>query len=404
MSSILLITLNTYELPNIRCIKSFKNIDWAGVDCLIFHSTKDSELEAVLELTQIKETVGKVIYINKNINPLYYCIFTGMNADIYDIEDYLMNEETLMFLVDNYKTTGMTVKSPNSDIETLAKCIAALSDSSPDSIHKMVSNTFWVRTLNTAVSNVDIALSRASKINIDIVDMLGETKSLIGSLEMGQESTTRELEKLKSLIAEMDRKEKPNTPFIYSTYSVPTTVRNVLYIKAVGNCRYLNSFILAYQHYLRMKKQLTSKIIFVYPKLKTLMKRYENITRLAMDSIDLVDLGSNNVYVTFEPKNAVMDAFFNQYKVDLFIVVDLMFGDDLVKGYMVKTLYAASGTTDIEKFKLKTEDTILSLIKYQQSITIKHIPKYVGSNESTKRALYFKYCSDSFEVIDNKVF
>jgi hypothetical protein len=400
MSSTVLITLNNYDLPDIRCVKSFDNIDWGTVDCLIFHSTTHNEMLIPLELSKIKDRVGKIIYINKSINPLFYCIFTGMNADIYDIEDYLMDKEMLSFLIDSYKSTGMTVKSPSADIETLAKYIAALSTSSFDSIQKMISNGFWLKTLDTAVSNVGTALSRASKININVLDMLGETTKLINTIEASNESTSLELAQLKEVIEDMSKKARPNTPFMFSTYSVPVNVQKVLYVKAVGNCRYLNSFLLAYQHYLKMNHSFSSKILFVFPKLKNVMSRYKDIPRLAMDTIDIMDIGASNIYATYEPKNAIWEAFFDQPKTGVFIVVDLMFGDDLVKGHMVETLYSASGISDLKRFNIKAERTIFCIYNNPGSIQICHISKYHTATESTKRSMYFDHCGDAFKKLD----
>lgn len=402
MGDTILITLNNYELPTIKCSKSFKNIEWEDVDCFIFHSSSDGDIEIVQELNNLKGKVEKVIYVNKNINPLHYCIFTGLEADIYDTEDYLMDEEVLTYLINDYKNTGMTMKPAGNDLETLARSIATISTSSVESLQKLVSNGFWLKTLNTAVSNVDKEIVRASQININVVDMLTESAKLIEELKESHANTSTEIEKLTGVITDMERKTRPNTPFMFSTYHVPVTVPRVLYVKAYGHCRYLNSFLLSYQHYLKMDKQYSSKLIFLVPKLKHQMHRFRDVAiRLAPDSLEIVDFNSSSVFVSFEPKKSVMDAFFGQNNVQIFIVVDLMFGDVLVDGHMVKKLDAVSGFSDIQRFNLDGKRCIIPITARSENIQIPHINKYTNSNDATKRSLYFEKCAVSYKKLDN---
>lgn len=402
MSDVLLVTTSNYNLQQIRSVKSFMNIDWSGVSSLIFHSTIDGDLDIIKELTGLKEKVDKVIYINSKINPLYYCIFTGLDADIYDSEEYLADEETLMFLVQEYKETGLTMKSADSDLDTLAKSIATISSSSLDGLQKLLSNEYWTRTLTTAVSNIDHTLARANQININVVDMLSESNKLIKELEESNGKTTEEISKLNNIIIDMERKNKPSTPFIFSSYTVPVNVPNVLHIKVYGQCRYLNSFTLAYQHYLKMSKQINAKVLFIMPKLKLLMQKYREVgTRLAPDSINIVDFHGSPVFITFEPKKQVMDSFFNQKGVQVFIVIDLMFGDKLVEGHMVKDVYGVGSMSDISKFDLKPDKCIIPISGSKSNIHIPHIRSYTKANSSTRRSMYFETCAPQFTTLDN---
>lgn len=404
MSKVVLVSVNHYDLPGVICVKSFRNLDFDNIDCLIFHSTSDSDLDTIRALSSIKGVIPKIIYINKSINPLYYCIFTGLDADIYDAEESLMDPAIVEFMIKEYKRTGLTIKSPSADLEVIAKGIATISSVSIENLQKLVSNGFWLKTLNTAVSNVDNAISRASEVNINVVDMLAETSKLIDSLEMSNAETVQELEKLKQYVAELTKKEKPNTPFIYHVYKVPLTIKRVLYIKVFGSCRYLNSFILSYQHYLRMSKQQSSKVLFIYPKLKQYMKKYNEVPRLARDSIGMIDLRGSNYFITFEPQKMVLDEFFSQPNVGVFIVVDHMMGDHLLEGHMVKTLYALSGLGDLKRFNVHPKDAILPMVAPGESIIIPHIKGYHEANEVSRRTLYVSKCENMFARLDNIIF
>lgn len=400
----ILVSINNYNLPSVRIVKSFKNVEWEKVETLIFHSSTDSELEIILALSGVKEHVKKVLYINKNINPLFYCIFTGLDADIYDTEESLMDETVLEFLVDNYKNTGMTIKSPSADVETLAKCIAVISSKNVENLQKLVSNDFWVRTLSTAVSNVDTAINRASQVNIDVVEMLSETNKLIASLVKNNERADEELKKLDDLIKEMqqevNKSSKTNTPFIYHTYRVPAGVKKVLYVKALSPSRYVNSFLMAYQHYLRMNFQINSKMLTVQPKLKYIISRYKDFPRLAKDSIGVVNLEANNYFVTYEPQKMVLDEFFGQTNVDLYIVVDMMYGDHLLEGHMVEIFYALGGLSDLERHNVDPDRAILPLLRVGNSIRIVHMTNYAQANEHVRRTMYFEHHKDMFEKLN----
>lgn len=401
----LLVTTNNYDLPNVKIVDSMKDMDWSTVDCLIFHSTVDKEYVVGLEISKLKDVVKKVIYINESISPLYYCIFTGVDADIYDSEEYLMDASLLDYLIENYKNTQMTISSPDKELEILAKGVAAISSSDPESIHKLVSHPYWLKKLNTAVANVDNALARSKQVNINVVEMITEVRKLLDDMKFHSENLNRELEQTLKLVAELEKKPKPNTVFMFTTYRVPVSVPKVLYIKAYGNCRYLNSFVLAYQHYLKNCKQYSSKILIVLPKLKLYMKRYENLARLAQDSVGVMNLNVSDVYVTYEPKKIVLDTFFSQQNVQIFIVVDLMLDNEkLLYGHMVEELYALGSPNDAKMFNLDPERSICSITGSAQNIYIPHINRYAEKNESVKRQLYFEKCESAFKKIDSFIF
>jgi hypothetical protein len=401
MGVTLLVSVDNYDIPDIISVNSLKNTDWGTVDCLIYHSSIDSELDMGLEINKMRGEVQKVIYINQTISPLTYCLFTGLDADIYDNEDYLSDSSVLDFLKSSYKTTGMTIKPPSADFEILARGIATISSSNYETIQKFVSNPFWVKSLSTAVINVEGALDRTSKLSVDIEEMFSEVAKLIGGQKENQENTGRELESAMKLITEMEKKPRPNAPFIFSTYSVPVNVSKVLYIKAYGNCKYLNSFVLAYQHYLRNSKQYSSKLLVALPKLKINMQRYNNVARLAPDSIDMVDMNVSDVYITYEPKKIIMDAFFGQQNVQIFIVLDLMLDTEkLVQGHMVENFYALSSLSDVGKFKLKPERCLNAISTNGVTLQIPHITKYTEANDSVRRTMYFDKCVETFKKID----
>lgn len=402
----LLISTEDFDLPNILTTPTLKRVDWDNVECLIFHSSSDSDFDIIRTLNaKAKNKIPKLIYINKELKPLYYCIFTGYGADIYAQEEFLQDADIISYIIETYKETGMTIKSPNEDLDKLAEGIAQLSESSLDNIEKMVTSPFWLNTLKLSVSNVESALERSNEINSGVVimfeDFLDEIEKLAKEIESTSERSNTEINNLRKTLSDYEKNNNhQSSPFLYSEYPVPLNADNVVYLKSYGNCRYLISFMVAYQHYLKVNKQYQCKMLLIFPKLPINVKRYTNVaTRIAQDSIEMINYKDTDLYVTFEPSKRVLDAFFKKQQSQIFIVVDAMLGDKLISGAKVKNLYGISGISDVERFSLKPERCILPILK-TSGINIPHIPKYIQAGETVRRSMYLENCKESYAKMD----
>lgn len=390
-------------------INSLQNIDWSTVDVLVYHSSKDTEVDTILELSRAGESVEKIIYINQNINSLYYGLFTGLDADIYDEESYLEDDETLGFLVSEYKETGMTVKSANTDVETIAKLLETISTETPESLAKKINNPMWMKSLESSIKNVETALVRTDDANVNMVEMFNKTSEIIDTLQQGQTRTTEEIEKLSRYLKEIEERATNRgggTLFVYPTFTVSNTVSRVLHVRVFSPCKFLFSFLSAYQDYLKMNKQINTKMLVAAPKLQQFIKKYEGpeFCRLAPDTINIRGIEQNNLFVTFEPKNQILSKFFDM-RADLYIVLDLMYGEPLVKGAKVVTLNAISGLSDMKRWNLKGPDCIISNGGLSSNIVIPTLSGYgyttipgkgnQPTNIQTKRSKYFEKCKDT---------
>lgn len=403
----LVVSVNKYEYANFKCFQSFQNIVWEDVEVLIYHSSRDNDLDSILELSKASKTVEKMIYINQNINSLYYGLFAGFDADIYNDESMLSDEDTLEYLVEEYKHTGMNVKSPNDDVETISKFVAAVSKESADSLAKLVKNTFWLQSLESSMKNVETALVRTDEANVNMVEMFNKTSEIIEALQEGQIRTTEEIEKLSTYLQELERKgkDKESSLIIFPPYNVANTAPKTLYVRVCSPCRYLFSFLSAYQDYLKMNKQKQVKLLICAPKLKQFMTKYdnENFCRLGMDTINIRGIENYDLYVTFEPRNQVLMKFFSM-KADIMIVIDMMFGGNLLQGSKVISLNAISGVSDIKRYKIKDPKTcIVPHTGLNVNIVIPTLMQYgyttqggqlVPTNIQIRRAKYFEKCHD----------
>lgn len=393
----LIVSTNGYSHHKYNTTKTLKNVDWGNIECLIFHSSIDNEVDIILELSKAGEKVKKIIYINQTINSLFYGLFAGINADIYNDATMLEDESILDFLVDNYKETGMTIKSPDADVDTISKFLATVSKENAETLKKLVANASWLRTLEYSVNNVGTALVRTNEANTNMVEMFNRTAEMISDLEESHVKTTQEIEKLSKYIEDTEKRSatgKQNTAFFFSTYQVSNTVPKVLYIKVYSPCRFLNSFISAYQHYLKMDRQISSKVLLAVPKLKNFMTKYDSLPRLAPETVNSLNLASlGDSFVTFEPKTAVLNAFFNM-KTELFIVIDMMFGDNLLSGPKVIPICAVNGMSDMQKFGVQPNRCIISFTGMQANIIIPYLKDYIKASESARRTFYSDKCKD----------
>jgi len=407
----LLVTVKDFKIKGITTTKSLVGVDLSNIECLIFHSSTDADLDVIFSLSKLKGSVKKIIYISDDLNPVLYQIFRGLDADIYDNSDYLSEDSTVHFLIDDYKNTGLEVKTTSSDLSVLSKGINAIS-SSVDDVKSFVSNKLWVKSLQNAVENVEKALMLGSEVEVKSVESWGEAAKYVGVIKESQDSTMREIETLRKMVEdfevsfrEQEKTAKPDSAFIYSTYNVQPSVSKVMYIRGYGHCRFLNSFILSYQAYLKYTLQKSSKVLFVFPKSKLVMARYKSVPRLARDSINFMDIVAHDTFITYEPKKIILDAFFNQSNVHLFIVVDMMFNDQLLEGAKVEHFSALSGCTDIAKFGVSHSRSFLSIAGVEGSMVIPFIREIAGSqNEATKKSLYFKKCNEIYSKVDKILF
>lgn len=401
---IVVISTKDLMIDGVDVINDIRELNVDDYDCIVFNSSLGTDLDLIRCITSLRSKEKAVIYINEDVRSLYYCLFRGIDADIYNSEDFLTDYGTLEYLASNYKSTGMELKVPDDDLDVLTNGVMAIVKKEADEVLKLVSNELWLTTINNAVDNLSMEIHRSKQINGDVVEVLNSVTTLLDTVEESMRNTDREFAKLQNMMNEYEKKNRPNTPFMFSTYTVPVTVKKVFYIKVYGSCKYLLSFLGVYQHYLKMNKQYNSKLLVMLPKLKLHMQKYaqKQIPQLSRDSIGMVDLKAYNFFVTFEPKKSILDAFFKE-GANMFIVVDMLQGDDMLEGYNVEKFNAVNGISDIETYNLPTEKLIISLISLKEGVSnimIPHLIKYQEANEQTRRTLYFDRCEPAYRLLD----
>lgn len=406
----LIISTINFKHHNFTVSKTLKNIEWEGIDAVIFHESIDSELDTILGLADAFSTVKKFIYINDNLHSLFVGLFMGMDGDIYNDSSLLKDEDTLNFLISDYKNTGMTIKTPEGDVEALVKLISALSNEKAETLENLIKSNFLLRSIEKSVNNVGKELVRTEQANKTMVEIFNRTADMIKHFSEEGAKLQQEIDSLNKTLDEVEknfgRGGMLSTPYIFPTFQVPTTVSRVLYVRVYSPCRFLLTFLGAYQHYLKMEKRINSKMLIAVPKLKQFLAKYEKLPRLDAETVNNLNISNlGDTLVTFEPRSTVLNSFFN-IKTDLYIVVDMMFGDNLIAGYKVEQVNAVTSLSDIETFKLKNDRTIVSLRGMHSNIVIPYIKNVNSKVPATSVYTYYnELCNDkAYAKLNNIIF
>ena len=395
----LIVTKLDVEVEGFEVVKSIEGVDWGTVMGVIFNSCVDDDLTLMLGLSKLKGKLDFIIYINDNIPPLYFSLFDGLDADIYNGEDVLSDKDTLDFLVSKFGKTGFTIQSPSQDFQALYKSISEVLENNTAKAVELLSSDLWHKTVQGALATVDTSLARSNQINTDMVKILSKAQEHTELLKANNAEINDKLEELNATVEEVYSKGMSASPILYPTYNVPSATRRVLYIKFYSACPYLVSFIQSYQHSLRVTRSLRSKALLVLPSLPIFINRYKEIPRLATETLGVLD-NKYTLCCTFEPKKSVMEKFFSSDE-DVYFVLDMMYGNNLVKGAHVVQYSAVSGLKDLERFGLSAERTFFSVSGVKGGLIIPYIYDYsTASTDVIRYSLYFDKCKDLNDRLD----
>lgn len=409
MSKIYLISKTPFEFETVHYVDTLKAVNVEEADCVVYHSSNDLARELPLALSSLSGKVSKIIYMNANIDPLLYCVFMGLEADIYDDDSGLEAEDTLMFYIDNYKTTGLTMSPPNTDVDTLMASLDVFTNGDIDQKTKMIMNKYWVETLNRAASNIDSAVQRSLAVNSEVTKVFAETRNFIDSIVESQGRTTEQLQLVQDTLASMEASlpgtpmaRRSNTPSYYPSLPVPArALGTTLYIKALSPCRYLVSFILAFHEWARTTKMKDIRVLFVAANLDLVRHKYHHLPQLTED-ISFMNMGLSH-FITFDPRKKVLDAFFGIEKAAGYVVVDLTYGADILKMRGLKTTYATSSARDITSRQLKENTYIFSTLKAPTDLCIPVIRQYGNLPETQRPAEYAAQARPQFEALLKRI-
>lgn len=390
---------DTYQefvvVDNFRKIRELK-----GVDVLIIHTFAEEEFEVGVFINEFyRNGVKKFVYINKNPLEGVKAPLVGVNGHVIEDEFFLEDEEELIALLDELD---------EGDSENTSLAVASM-DIIGDFIKRFEENDESIKA-PLYLEQVKDALNELSTQN---------EKQHLQLMSMG--STALEtFEKASTIISNISKQRKviedklndlatkqqnqPSRSFgggilFYPTYKY-MGVPKLLFIREYSHCRYLTSFILAYEHYLHYNKNKRVKLIFVHQKGQGVAKKYTDFTSITQESMYLDSLYDSEIIATNNPKSEVLKKIFSKPN-DIFIVVDRLYGQqDIVSGRVSK-LSAVSGKSDLKRFNIDVKNCIFPVVLNENAfINLPTIRKYPDGTDM-RRAAYMQLMKKEFEKIDN---
>jgi hypothetical protein len=382
-------------------IDSVKEYDFTNVEYLIFNSCKDEDFVVFQSLARLKDSDKKIYYVTESINALYHMLFSGLSADIIN-EGFIIEEiDSLNLICDAYKEHGLTLTEPFKDSETIIKFIEDAINMDVEELRKLITNDVWKESIRNSVKNVNTNLVRSSRANLAMVDVLTSFLEYTDNIQENNVRLAEEITNVKNMIRELEDNSKPHSSLIqYPTYTVPVKIQKVCYVREYSKCMYLLSFFSAYQHYLKINKSVSAKILLIMPKNKNNAAKYNGITKLASDNLSIIDF-SADTFMTFEPKKSVLDKFFGT-GCDLYIVLESLGNDKILNGNRVEELGAVNSYSDVKTFGLQLDKVINSgFVTSNTEYTIPYIKDYVKTPEIGRKSMYADKCKELYMRFDN---
>lgn len=401
----LFVTTGDYTPKGYRVVRSIADMDWDNVEGIIFNDSKDDDYVVLSELSQVHDKLKFVIYVNSDLKPIFYGLFSGMNADIYGDSSLLEDEQILDFIVSQYgQNKGLTIKSPSQNFADLSRSLEKVLKVDAKDATGFVANKVWRKTVSESLAVIDTTLARADQINNEMVQVIGKAKENSDKLMETNKDISEQLEALKDTVTDFTN-GITSAPMIYGSYKVSSATKKVLSVKCYSHCTYLMSFLIAYQKYLKQTKMLDSRLLLVLPNLSIYTARYQKIPRLATETLGTMINMPHSLYCTFEPKREILNKFFDGNNM-LYIVVDEMFSNSIIgTGAKVEKFSAVSAISDVDRFNLNPERTFFPIVSMQGGFNIPYIENYSVryTTEPAKLSAYFSACKGLYARLD-KIF
>lgn len=391
--------LGTYTNFNIFTRLTDVPADFKNVNVIILTEVVEKDMDLGRILTDAKSSgVKRFIYINEEPLELISALVRGFGG-IVENDESLLEEDTLEYIVENYEdyknSNKLAVIESTSIIDDFIQGVVN-NDSK-------VNSEYYQDRVKTALDEVIETSKKAetalTKISKSTLDLFKDVSVALHDIEKIKKKFDEKVYELESKLSETPiATDTSNSVYAYPSVKY-VGVKTVLYIKEKSECKYLLSFLLAYQDYLENKMSKKVKIIVTYQKFIDTQARYRSATQINVDTANTDSLISNKFIATHQPKRNVMYRLFDTDN-DIFIVLDRMWGTEILTGACIRTLYATSGVDAMRKSNILPNKCILSTANcdnlFMSIPTISNYPQDVSS----RKAAYFQTCKELYNKLN----
>ena len=382
-------------VPNFVPIMNEQNIS-----VIVIHDTDEQDFAVGLHIANIHKKGGiKFIYINKEPHSTVKMVVQGVNGYIYDDEFYLDDEEELEALLEELgvvENTSLAVMS---------------ADIVKDFIHAFARGEDKIRTpayleqVNAAVNELStLTIKQEHQITAmgsSAVSIFERASNIIRSLDAQQKLLQDKLATLEENSTNAPKNGFGSNVVFFPPYTYMGNAK-ILLIREYAPCKYLTSFMLGYKHHLFYEKNKRVKLIFVHQRGVGVANKYTDFTSITQETAGIKTLYDNDIIATNNPKKEIMRDLLSK-PCDIFIIVDRLYGQqDIVQGRATK-VNAVSGMTDLDRYKVKAEDTIFSVTGPDNAFfNIQTVNNY-ATGADQRNAIYAQLCRDAYIKLNNKL-
>jgi hypothetical protein len=401
-----IVSTENLSLEGYTVVKSYRELlNWklSDIEFVILHSSEEDDTNTMLNLSNLQTNgVKTVAYISKSPSPIIKLSIQSTGGLCVEDEFYLEDVDELEYFISEIDLSTDT----NTNTSDLDSCISIVSDFIKDFVNKdsKLKTPVYLATVDRAVQSIAhqnvLANEQVQQVGLSAINIFS---NLSGVLSAMKDSSDVFKQKLAELEAQVNQHtSQPRFGFQQMFLFPPYTyvgIAKILNICEVSPCRYLTSFLLAYQEYLKVKQNKRVKFILLHQKNKRSAIKYKDMfTQISTETFHREDLLKAERVVTDVPKEEVLKALFTQND-EVFIVLDRMYSEPMLRG-KVKTLYAINGVSDIRKFKLRQE---LVLASDSSTTGIFSSIPYIDLFDVTggsSVASYFQHCTEQFKKLD----
>lgn len=364
------------------------------IEVVVINSYIETDFEAGVFFNRlVQRGVTKFYYIAEKMSTTIQMLIIGKKGFVSQDEFYLTDEDELQSLVED-ENLGYSISLDS--LSVIEEFVHRYSDQDSKPMTPL-----YLEQVKQAM----IDLSEQTHSLEAQVTAMGNTASelfltaskLIASINKQNKEIAKKLEELENQPSPVGFSFENNIVF-FPTYNYLGN-KKVIVIREYSPTRYLTSFVLGYANYLQVQNNLRVKVVFIVTRAKGISDKYSEYSMITQENMKLDALYDAPVIATNNPKKEVLKEIFSKPD-DVFIVVDRLWGmQDIVSG-RVKRLSVANSFRDINRYRLKPEETVFSVVSQEKQLfclsTIKNYPLEITS----RKAVYFQLYHEKYKLLD----
>lgn len=405
-----------YEYTNFQLFRGISEIveRVEEGDIVVLHNNLGSDLQVGMDISKlVAKGVGNIIYISTDNKPSDILVSSIQSQGGFVIvEDSIefVEEASLEYIIEEIqkrpKDTQLANMSNLSFLENFA-------DEYVSGVENKKSK-YYLNKVSTALTEViednKKYCARFNSIGNQVMNIFDEVSTTSEETRKIRMAFEERITELQEQINKDSRRSVGGSVFVYPTVLYNGTKR-VLLLKEKVESKYSLSFILGYKEYLSRVKHQKVKLLVCCQNFKGTTERYlwtnkkgEYGCFMEVDSatVGIRSIREADTLLVTEPSNKVLNTLLSSI-CDTFIVVDKLYGDDILRGEKVKRKYLVNSLGCIDRLNLKPEACIVSEVNAKRVFaSIPRIENYPVDIE-TRIDSYLDVCKKQYQKLDKLI-